>query len=472
MSSYSMLTDLYQLTMLSGYFQSGKHRQKAAFDLYFRRVPVQGGFCVAAGLEPALEYLTGLRFDADDIAYLASLELFQADFLEWLADFRFQGDVWAVPEGELVFPNEPMLKVEGTLAEAQIVESTLLNLLNFQTLIATRAARLKIAARGAPILEFGLRRAQGPDGAMSASRAAYIGGCDATSNTLAGQRFDIPVKGTHAHSWVMSFSSELEAFRAYAKAYPDSCILLVDTYDTLEIGVPNAITVGRELRRQGHELKGIRLDSGDLALLSKKARQLLDEAGFPEVAIVASNDLDEQLIDSLLQQGARIDIWGVGTNLVTSRGEPALGGVYKLAAVVEDDQWVPRIKLSGNPVKTTIPARKQVWRAFDGRGRMLGDVLSLLDEEPRGEVKSYDPLYAGQARSLSPDRWEPMLKPAIRSGTRVVEPVSLHSSRELARRNLESLAPESRRRLNPERYWVGLAGSLHQLRNQLIDAGR
>ncbi|HXE72536.1 MAG TPA: nicotinate phosphoribosyltransferase, partial [Candidatus Nitrosotenuis sp.] len=417
-AALALLTDFYELTMLGGYFETGRTGQRAVFDLYFRRIPHNGGFCLAAGLQPALEYLQALRFSADDIAYLRGLGRFSQGFLDWLRDFRFRGEVWAVPEGRLVFPSEPLLRVSGTIPECQLVESALLNIINFQTLIATKAARICTAAGPeATVVEFGLRRAQGIDGAMSATRAAYIGGCQSTSNTLAGKVFGLPVTGTMAHSWVMSFPDELSAFRAYADIYPDSCLLLVDTYDTLGSGVPNAVRVGLELKERGHRLLGIRLDSGDLAHLSKEARRMLDEAGLEFARIVASNELDEWLIRSLRQQGARIDIYGVGTRLVTSAGEPALGGVYKLVAAEEDGRTVPRIKVSSNPEKTTLPGVKQVWRAWRG-GKILGDVICLADEElqPRSAVRSCHPLYAHHSRTLWAEKWEPLLVPVMKDG--------------------------------------------------------
>ena len=337
-SALGLLTDLYQLTMAYGYWKTGCHDRQAVFHLSFRKPAFGGGFTVAAGLETVVEYMETLRFDPDDLAYLAGLRgndgqpLFEAAFLDYLAEMRLDCDVHGMPEGTIVFPHEPLLRVTGPLLQAQLLESALLNIVNFQTLVATKAARVALAARGEPVLEFGLRRAQGIDGALAASRAAYLGGCVATSNVLAGRLFGIPVRGTHAHSWVMCFDDELEAFRAYAQAMPNNCVFLVDTYDTLN-GVRHAIEVGREMRQQGHEMIGIRLDSGDLAWLSIAARRMLDEAGFPQATIVASNDLDEHLIASLKEQGATIGIWGVGTRLITAYDQPALGGVYKLAAI-------------------------------------------------------------------------------------------------------------------------------------------
>lgn len=471
MRNLALLTDLYQITMLAGYHACGKTEQQSCFELFFRKLPFKGGFGVAAGLETALDYLNGLQFGEPEIAYLRGLGLFRESFLEWLTGFRFRGDVDAVPEGEFVFAGEPLLRVRGNLPEAQLVESALLNILNFQTLIATKSARIHIASQGSPVLEFGMRRAQGVDGAISASRAAYIGGCVGTSNTLAGQTFDIPVQGTHAHSWVMSFSSELEAFRAYADLYPDGTTLLVDTYETLESGVPNAITVGLELKARGHHLKGIRLDSGDLAYLSKRARAMLDEAGLTTTKIVASNDLDEILIADLLEQGARIDVWGVGTNLVTSQDQPALGGVYKLvAAQGAGGKMEPRIKISSNPEKITVPGVKQLWRAFADDGMMLGDCLALEDESlPETELDTLHPHYVGAHTRLRASRWRSMLQPVIRKG-RECEGVrrELSEIRGSFLENLKNLPVECQRRVNPHVYWVGLSQRLWDLRTELM----
>ncbi len=471
MENLGLLTDYYQLTMLAGYFRSGKLSQRACFDLYFRRIPQNGGFCVAGGLELAVDYLRGFRFTPQEIEYLDSLNQFPQDFLEWLSDFRFRGDLHAVSEGTLVFPGEPLLRVEATIPEAQMVESTLLNLVNFQTLIATKAARLFVASNEGVVLEFGLRRAQGIDGAIGASRAAFLGGATATSNTLAGMQHGIPVRGTHAHSWIMSFPTELEAFRAYAECYPDNCVLLVDTYDTLGSGVPNAITVGLELEARGHRFLGVRLDSGDLAYLSKEARRMLDQAGLKGAKIVASNDLDEYLIANLISQGARIDIWGVGTNLVTSKGEPALGGVYKLAAAEGERGMEPRIKLSSNPEKTTLPGIKQVWRAFDKSGAMGGDLMALAEEPKPSEKRhrSYHPLYANHSRWLKAERWEPLLKPVLKAGSLVTDLPPLTELRDHTIRNLSLLRSEHKRRVNPDIYWVGLSPELFGLRNRMVE---
>lgn len=468
MENLSLLTDLYQLTMIAGYHYCDKQDERSCFDLYFRRNPFKGGYCIAAGQEMALQYLESLCFGNDELDYLRSLSLFSPSFLKWLSRFRFEGTVWGLQEGEPVFPNQPILRVEAPLAQAQLVESALLNLVNFQTLVATKASRVKSAADNDLVLEFGLRRAQGVDGAMAASRASYIGGCEATSNTLAGMTYQIPVKGTHAHSWIMSFPTELEAFRAYARTYPDSCTLLVDTYDTLKSGLPNAVIVGKELAERGHRLAGVRLDSGDMAQLSIEARRMLDEAGLTEARIVASNDLDEHEILRLKERGAAIDIWGVGTNLVTCKDEPALGGVYKLVA--SGPELTPRIKVSSNAVKTTFPDRKQIYRFYDAEGRMVGDQLVRAGEpEPEADRshRSFSTIDT-ERRELVGGSIRALLSPLMTRGRRTAPPEALAQKRERAQRELRTL-PESVRRLtSPERYWVGMSEELQRLRTEMI----
>ena len=348
MRNLTLLTDRYELTMVGGYLQSGKENQKANFDYFFRKIPDEGGYCIAAGLEQVIDYIKNIHFTSEDLAYLKGLGVFPDQVFRYLRKFRFTGDLYAVPEGTVIFPHEPIIRVTAPLPEAQFIESALLNIMNFQTLIATKASRVCAAAEGDPVIEFGLRRAHGPDAAIYAARAAFIGGAQGTSNILAGKLFDIPVRGTVAHSWVESFPSELEAFRAYCRIYPKDCLLLVDTYDTLKSGIPNAIKVGKELRDQGKgELKGIRLDSGDLAYLSKEARKMLDREGFEGVKIFASSDLDEWIIESIKKQGGRIDTWGVGTKLVTAYSTPALGGVYKLTAIEENGRMSPEDQALG-----------------------------------------------------------------------------------------------------------------------------
>lgn len=475
-ASLSLLTDLYQLTMALGYWSSGQAEREAVFHLTFRRPPFGGGYAIAAGIQPAIEYLSQLHYSPDDLAYLATLrdaddhQLFPAGFLDYLGALRFDCDVAAVPEGTVVFAHEPLLRVRGPIGVAQLVETPLLTLINFQTLVATKASRVVAAAAGAPVLEFGLRRAQGIDGGLSASRASYIGGCDATSNVLAGKRFGIPVRGTHAHSWIMFHDDELEAFRAYAASQPGNCTFLVDTYDTLE-GVRHAIIVGRELRAQGKRLLGIRLDSGDLAYLSIEARRLLDEAGFPDTKIVASNDLDEVLIGSLREQGARIDTWGVGTKLVTAFDQPALGGVYKLGAVRQDDgSWRQVIKLSEQPIKISNPGQLQVRRLRRG-DQMVGDVIYDEVTGLSSPLVLHD--LEDPARVLplgSFDAEEQLLVPMLDRGRVVTGDVSLSAARARARDQLAQLSPRTRRFLNPQPYPVGLDPFVHAEKRRLIAA--
>jgi nicotinate phosphoribosyltransferase len=474
----ALLTDLYQLTMACAYWKSGTAEHEAVFHLSFRRLPFRGGYVIACGLDAAITWLESLRFSADDLAYLATLSgtggraLFERGFLEMLQDFRWAGDLDAVPEGTVVFPNEPLLRIRGPLLHCQLAETALLNFVNFQSLIATKAARICQAAHGAPVIEFGLRRAQGPDGALSASRAAFIGGCAATSNVLAGQRFGIPVKGTHAHSWVMSFEDERAAFQAYAKAMPHNAIFLVDTYDTLE-GVRHAIEAGRTLRAAGHDLAGIRLDSGDLAWLSQEARRLLDEAGFPDASIIASNDLDETTIASLGEQGAAITVWGVGTRLVTAFDEPALGGVYKLSALrLPGGEWQHKIKTSDESAKASIPGIQQI-RRFTCDGEFLGDAIyDALDSEPQ-ERRIIDPQDATRQKTFPNDAaHEDLLMPIFRGGRRVYSTPPLNEIRERTQRQLAALHPTIRRFLNPHRYPAGLDPRLHARRCQLIAAAR
>lgn len=475
--SLALLTDLYQLTMACGYWKAGTADREAVFHLTFRRAPFGGGYAIAAGIEPAMAYLRGLSFADDDIAYLATLvdgrgvALFPPGFLDYLRGFRFACTVDAAPEGSLVFAHEPIVRVSGPIAHAQLVETALLTMVNFETLIATKASRVVQAARGAPVIEFGLRRAQGIDGGVSASRAAYIGGCRGTSNVLAGKRFGIPVLGTHAHSWVMFYGDELEAFRAYADALPGNCTLLVDTYDTID-GVRHAIIVGRELRAKGYDLAGVRLDSGDLAHLSIEARRMLDEAGFASTKIVASNDLDESVIASLLDQGARIDTFGVGTRLVTAYDQPALGGVYKLgAARDEHGAWRDALKLSEQPTKISNPGKLAV-RRLRRDGELVADIIYDSEAGLRAPMlhdiedpfrPAYAPLFDDEAD---------LLVTYLENGNPVREPESPATARERAARELAQLSPRARRFLNPQPYPVGLDPHVHQRKQQLVAEAR
>ncbi len=472
--SLALLTDLYQLTMAYGYWKSGARRREAVFHFSFRAQPFGGGFTVACGITRLAEYLRRFRFEADDLDYLATLDgadgrpLFERAFLDDLGRLRLSCEVSAVPEGTVVFPHEPLVRVRGPILECQILETALVNVVNFESLIATKAARLAIATRGEPILEFGLRRAQGFDGALSASWAAYVGGCAATSNVLAGKLFGIPVRGTHAHSWVMSFESEPAAFEAFARALPNNCVLLVDTYDTLD-GVRNAIEAGRLLRELGHDLLGIRLDSGDLAYLSLEARKLLDEAGFERSTIFASNDLDEQTIQSLKEQGAAIAVWGVGTRLVTGHGAGALGGVYKLGAVRDEGrEWRHVVKLSEQAAKVTTPGIQQIRRYRHG-GEFAADMVydELLGASTEGWM--IDPVDPVRRRRISPaEEWQDLLVPLFRDGQVLVETPSIHAVREHVHDQLEHLHAGIKRFVYPHRYPAGLDHKLYDLKSELV----
>jgi nicotinate phosphoribosyltransferase len=471
-----LLTDFYQLTMAYGYWKAGRADQRVAFHLFFRSAPFGGGYTVAAGMEPAIRYLEGLRFEADELDYLAALQggggpVFAPEFIRHLEELRFTCDVEMVPEGTIVYPHEPLVRVTGPVLQAQLVETTLLTLINFQSLIATKACRMVEAAQGDPVVEFGLRRAQGPDGGLSASRAAYIGGCEGTSNVLAGRSYGIPLRGTHAHSWVMLFGDEVEAFLAYADALPHNVVFLVDTYDTLG-GVRNAIRVADRLRERGHRLAGIRLDSGDLAWLSQQARALLDEAGLKDTAIVGTNDLDEHLIDDLkVRQDAAISVWGVGTRLATAYDQPALGGVYKLTAVEGDRGWEDRIKLSNHAAKTTTPGLLQV-RRFTRDGLFEGD---MIYDERRGVATRtiVDPADATRRKEFGiGDEWEDLLGPVFRSGRRVRQLPPLAEIRARVRRQLAALHPTRKRLLNPHTYPAGLEQTLHEHKTRLILEGQ
>lgn len=471
--SLSLLTDLYQLTMAYGYWKNGMADREAVFHLFFRSNPFKGGYAIAAGLDYAISLMEGLHFPADDLAYLATLTgndgqpLFEQGFLDFLGHTRFACSVDAIPEGTVVFPHEPLLRIQGPLYQCQLLETALLTVLNFQTLVATKASRVCRAAQGDAVLEFGLRRAQGIDGGLSASRAAFIGGCHSTSNVLAGKLFGIPVRGTHAHSWVMSFDTELEAFEAYARAMPNNCVFLVDTYDTVE-GVQKAAQVGQWLRERGHALAGIRLDSGDLADLSIKARKILDDAGFPDARIVASNDLDEYTMQTLKAQGAQITIWGVGTKLATSYDQPALGGVYKLGAIRgADGQWDFKVKLSEMLIKVSNPGLIQVRRYTLG-GRPVADML-YNQEQPVLEQTLMDPVHAGQGEPLpAHDDAHDLLVPVFREGACVYAAPSLPDIR------LRSLAQQSALPQNvtalqaPAEFPVGLEENLYHLKTELI----
>ena len=470
----ALLTDLYQLTMAYGYWKTGKADQEAVFHLLFRKSPFKSGFTIACGLSDCVQYLLKFKFEKSDLDYLASLKgndgkrLFEPAFLKYLGKLKLRLDVDAIPEGSAVFPQEPLLRIRGPILHGQLIETALLNIVNFQTLIATKAARVCLAAQGEPVIEFGLRRAQGIDGALTASRAAYVGGCAATSNVLAGKLFGIPVRGTHAHSWVMSFDNEIEAFNTYADALPNNGIFLVDTFDSLE-GVRHAIEAGKRLRQRGHKLAGVRLDSGDLAYLSIQARKLLDAAGFKETAILASNDLDEYLIASLKQQGAKINSWGVGTRLVTAYDQPALGGVYKLSAIRNrDGELEHKIKLSEQAVKVTNPGVLQV-RRFQKGDLFAGDVI--YDEAgPRPKRWTVvDPADVTRRKHFAAGtKSKDLLVPILRKGKLVCELPSLEKIRAQTKQQLAMLHPAIKRFENPHEYPAGLELGLHELKTKLI----
>ena len=468
----ALLTDLYQLTMMAAQWRAGRAERRVSFDYFFRDLPPHGGYAVTAGLESLLKYLEHLRFEEDDLDYLGTLGLFDDDFLRYMRDFRPRYNVRAMPEGTLAFPFEPVVQVEGTIFETQFIETALLNVLNYQTLIATKAARICFAAEGDAVLEFGLRRAHGPDGGVSGSRAAYIGGCVSSSNVLAGKVYGIPVAGTHAHSWVMSFESELDAFVTFGRQYPERCVLLVDTYDTVSSGVPNAIRAFKQLWDEGVPVRpAIRLDSGDLAKLSKIAYDMMREAGIEDPMIVASNDLDEDLIADLKRQGARINAWGVGTKLITAEDQPSLGGVYKLVAVESDDGWAPRMKLSSNLNKATDPGRKRLMRYYDGAGHPLGDMMAEA-----GETLPDDGRIWGRVRTLphkrasvrGAQRAEDLLQPMMEDGARVRPAEDIGTVRTRVQTQLAHLPDEYKRLRNPEIYNVLLSPQLGDVKEQLL----
>jgi nicotinate phosphoribosyltransferase len=465
---YSPLsTDLYELTMVAGYLEEGMEDTPAVFDLFFRNNPFQGGYAVFAGLESALTYLEQLSFNNEELDYLTGLGLFKPSFIDFLRTFRFRGRVIAPPEGSVVFSNEPLLTVEGSLAEAQFVETALLNIINFQTLVATKAARINLSAAGGTVLEFGLRRAHGPDGGLSVARASYVGGVRSSSNVLAGQQFGIPVKGTHAHSWIMAFPDELTAFRKYAEVFPDSCILLIDTYDTLKSGLPNAIIVARELRDKGHELFGVRIDSGDLAYLSREVRRRFDEAGFQGVKIVASNELDEHVIESIRAEGGRVDIYGVGTRLATCAGEGggALGGVYKLVRI----NGQPKLKVTSDFAKASLPDRKRLLRAIDQGGNFIQDIVALENEIVTGGATVYNPQNPLEHVTIpSNAKLIELRQEVFNGGERTLEKETLDCMADRTEDQLKKLPQGCLRLINPHRYKVSLSHGLNELRLRLL----
>ena len=473
----TLLTDLYELTMMQGYFKT-QARETVVFDAFYRKNPSDGGYAIAAGLEQVIDYIKNLSFSSEDISYLRSLNIFDEDFLEYLRNFRFSGDIYAIPEGTVVFPMEPLIKVVAPIMEAQLVETAILTIINHQSLIATKASRVVYAAKGDGIMEFGLRRAQGPDAGVYGARAAMIGGCVGTSNVLAGQLFDVPVKGTHAHSWIMSFPDEYTAFKTYASMYPDACCLLVDTYDTLKSGVPNAIRVFEEMRNAGIVLKnyGIRLDSGDLAYMSKQARKMLDAAGFDDAYISASSDLDEYLIESLKAQNCKITSWGVGTNLITSKDCPAFGGVYKLAAIKNEEtgEFIPKIKLSENTAKITNPGNKTIYRIYSkATGKIRADLICLTDEtfDESQDMIIFDPIETWKKTKIRANCYtlRELLIPVFKNGECVYQSPSVMEIRDYCKKELDTIWDETKRFVNPHEVYVDLSDKLYALKSELLE---
>lgn len=467
-------TDKYQLTMIYAHWKNNSIDHQRTFDLYFRSLPFGNGFAVFAGLERVIDYLQHLRFTEKDIEYLQTLdEGYEKEFFDFLRSFRFRGNVYGMLEGSIVFPNEPLLRVEGNVVELHLIETALLNFIGFQTLIATKAARIRQIAPDDTLLEFGARRAQEMDASIWGARATYIAGFDATSNMAAGQRFGIPTSGTHAHSWIQDFGDELEAFRAFARAFPDNSILLVDTYDTLKSGLPHAIQVGLELQKEGKQLSGIRLDSGDLAYLSKQARKMLDQAGLTKTKIIASSDLDEATILHLKTQGAKIDGWGVGTRLITAHDQPALGAVYKMVARFENDRWEPTIKISSNPGKVTTPGRKEVYRIIDSRsGKARADYITLAEEkiDESQALTLFHPTQTFRQKKVRNFYAVPLLKPIFQQGELVYHLPSLEEIRTYHRSQLSLFWEEYLRLLNPEEYPVDLSVELWNKKRNLLNS--
>lgn len=471
----TLLTDLYELTMMQGYYKT-KNDNRVVFDAFFRENPFKGGYSIMAGLEQVIDYVKNLRFDEEDIEYLRSLHIFEEDFLDYLKDFKFSGDIYAIPEGSIIFPREPLVKVIAPVMEAQLLETALLNIVNHQCLVATKASRVCDAAEGDGVMEFGLRRAQGPDAGTYGARAAVIGGCNGTSNVLAGKLFNIPVKGTHAHSWIMSFPDEYTAFKKYADLYPDACILLIDTYDTIKSGLPNAIRVFKEMKEAGikPKLYGIRMDSGDLAYLSKKVRAMLDEAGFPDAVISASNDLDEHLIASLKRQGATITSWGVGTHLITAKDNPSFGGVYKLAAIEKDGKFEPKIKLSENTEKVTNPGNKTIYRIYTkDQHKIEADVICFADEKinENEDLNLFSPTSPWKRTKYEAGTFtvREMLVPIFKNGECVYTSPSVMEIRDICAKEKDTLWAECRRFDNPHQTYVDLSKKLYDVKQDLFN---
>lgn len=474
MQNLTLVTDLYQFTMMQGYFNKNIHEDVAVFDMFFRNNACDGGYTIISGIDEVVKYIKDLKFSKEDIEYLASLNLFTNDFLDYLTSFKFSGNIYAVKEGSVMFPEEPILTVKAPLCEAQLIETTMLSIINFQSLIATKASRVCKAAEGDPVLEFGLRRAQGPHAGLYGAKAAIIGGCSGTSNVLTGKMFNLPVSGTHAHSWIQKFDDELEAFRAYASVYPDNCLLLIDTYNVLESGLKNAITVFKELREKGHRPLGVRIDSGDLTYLSKKIRKALDAEGFDYCCITASNDLDEYTITSLKQEGSKIDSWGVGTKLITSFDKPSLGGVYKLAASCDNgsSELTPKIKISENPEKINTPGYKQVIRIYNEHGKAEADLITLRDEtlDNTKELEIFHPLYTWKKKTFTNYTTRELLTPLFINGKCVRAIIPVTETKKYTQNELSHLWNQHKRLKNPHVFKVDLSKKLWTLKQDMINS--
>jgi len=469
----TMLVDFYEFTMANGYYVKGLKDKTAYFDMFFRRVPDNGGYAIMAGLEQLIQYLNNLKFDKDDIDYLRSKKIFNDEFLEYLANFKFSCDVWAVKEGTPIFPMEPIVVIKGPVIEAQFIETMILLTINHQSLIATKANRIVRAADGRAVMEFGSRRAQGYHGAIYGARAAYIAGCSGTACAISDRQHGIPALGTMAHSWIQLFDTEYEAFKAYAETYPDNCLLLVDTYNVLKSGIPNAIKVFNEVVvPAGHRPKGIRIDSGDITYLSKKARKMLDDAGFPDCKITASNSLDEYIIRDTLVQGAQIDMFGVGERLITSRSEPVFGGVYKLAAVENDGVIIPKIKLSENPGKITNPGFKQVYRLFErDTNKAIADVITMHDEiiDDSKSYEIFDPEYTWKRKKITNFKAEKLLVKIFDNGRQVYESPNIEKIKKYCKQQTDMLWDEVKRFENPHKYYVDLSPDLWKIKEKLLE---
>lgn len=472
MVNLTTLTDFYQLTMMNGYLNKDKAEEEMIFDMYYRINPNDGGYTIVCGINEIIDYIENLEFMEEDISYLRSLNTFSEEFLNYLKEFKFTGEIYAVQEGTMLFPNEPIIRVKAKAMQAQFIETTMLCIINFQTLIATKASRICYAAGDDPVMEFGLRRAQGPDAGLYGAKAAVIGGCVGTSNVLAAQMFDVPAMGTHAHSWVQSFDSELEAFRAYADLYPDKTILLLDTYDTLKSGIKNAITVFKELEQKGCKPVGVRLDSGDLEFLSKEVRKRLDEEGFDYVKITASNDLDENTITSLKSQGAKIDTWGVGTKMITSFDWASLGGVYKLAGLVKDGKMIYKIKISQDPIKINNPGYKNIYRIYDKKDKKAKADLIVLEEETIDEQKPltiFDPVHTWKKITFENFEVKRLLEPLFIDGKCVRAKKTVKEIKRHTEDEKNSLWIQYRRNKNPQIYKVDLSQKLWDIKNKLLE---